>query len=141
MPPGRRTLQCESPDCIFSAESEPRFTSKSCCCSFSSAGAFAGCISATANLNADLCARAWRNGDKAALDAAVAIRKLFDGKQLVPGVKALIAHIHDDAGWSRVQLPLSAFPAQDRTAVSAAYDSLRGRSARERETGAKARVG
>jgi 4-hydroxy-tetrahydrodipicolinate synthase len=104
-------------------------------------GAFAGCISATANLNADLCARAWRNGDTAALDAAVAIRKLFDGKQLVPGVKALIAHIHDDAGWSRVQPPLSVFPARDRTAVSAAYDSLRGRSARERETGAKARVG
>jgi 4-hydroxy-tetrahydrodipicolinate synthase len=104
-------------------------------------GAFAGCISATANLNADLCARAWRSGDTAALDAAVAIRKLFDGKQLVPGVKALIAHIHDDAGWSRVQPPLSVFPAQDRTAVSAAYDSLRGRSAREGETGAKARVG
>ena len=104
-------------------------------------GAFAGCISATANLNADLCARAWRSGDTAALDAAVAVRKLFDGKQLVPGVKALIAHIHDDAGWSRVQPPLSVFPAQDRTAVSAAYDSLRGRSARERETGAKARVG
>ena len=33
------------------------------------AGAFAGCISATANLNADLCARAWRHGDAAALDA------------------------------------------------------------------------
>src|SRR5215475_8498126 len=31
-------------------------------------GAFAGCISATANLNADLCARAWRNGDARALD-------------------------------------------------------------------------
>jgi 4-hydroxy-tetrahydrodipicolinate synthase len=105
------------------------------------AGAFAGCISATANLNADLCARAWRSGDTAALDAAVAIRKLFDGKQLVPGVKALIAHIHDDAGWSRVQPPLSVFPAQDRTAVSAAYDSLRGGSTRERETGAKARAG
>jgi 4-hydroxy-tetrahydrodipicolinate synthase len=104
-------------------------------------GAFAGCISATANLNADLCARAWRSGDTAALDAAVAIRKLFDGKQLVPGVKALIAHIHDDAGWSRVQPPLSVFPAQDRTAVSAAYDSLRERSAREREIGAKAGVG
>jgi 4-hydroxy-tetrahydrodipicolinate synthase len=105
------------------------------------AGAFAGCISATANLNADLCARAWRGGDTAALDAAVAIRKLFDGKQLVPGVKALIAHIHDDAGWSRVQPPLSVFPAQDRTAVSAAYDSLRGGSTRERETGAKASAG
>jgi 4-hydroxy-tetrahydrodipicolinate synthase len=104
-------------------------------------GGFAGCISATANLNADLCARAWRSGDTAALDAAVAIRKLFDGKQLVPGVKALIAHIHDDAGWSRVQPPLSVFPAQDRTAVSAAYDGLRGRSAREHETGAQARAG
>ena len=72
-------------------------------------GGFAGCISATANLNADLCARAWRNGDADALDVAVSIRKLFDGKQLVPGVKALIAHIHRDAAWARVQPPLSAF--------------------------------
>jgi len=104
-------------------------------------GVFAGCISATANLNADLCAQAWRSGDTGALDTAVAIRKLFDGKQLVSGVKALIAHIHDDAGWSRVQPPLSVFPAPDRTAVSAAYDSLRAGSAQGRETGAKARVG
>ena len=37
-------------------------------------GTFAGCISATANLNADLCACAWRSGDAAALDAAVAVR-------------------------------------------------------------------
>src|SRR6185437_7092058 len=35
------------------------------------AGAFAGCISATANLNADLCQRAWSGGDAAALDTAV----------------------------------------------------------------------
>jgi 4-hydroxy-tetrahydrodipicolinate synthase len=104
-------------------------------------GAFAGCISATANLNADLCARAWRSGDTEALDAAVSIRKLFDGKQLVPGVKALIAHIHDDAGWTRVQPPLSVFPAQDRAAVSTAYDSLRARRVREPEIGAKAHVG
>src|ERR1700752_4612376 len=44
------------------------------------AGAFAGCISATANLNSDLCQLAWAKGDKAALDAAVTIRKLFDGR-------------------------------------------------------------
>ena len=105
------------------------------------AGAFAGCISATANLNADLCARAWRDGDADALAAAVSIRKLFDGKQLVPGVKALIAHIHDDAGWARVQPPLSAFSPSDEAAVSSAYDSLRAGTARERKTGAKARVG
>ena len=60
------------------------------------AGAFAGCISATANLNSDLCQLAWAKGDKAALDAAVTIRKLFDGKPLVSGVKALLAHIHGD---------------------------------------------
>jgi 4-hydroxy-tetrahydrodipicolinate synthase len=89
------------------------------------AGAFAGCISATANLNADLCARAWRSGDAAALDAAVTIRKLFDGKQLVPGVKALIAHIHGDPAWARVQPPLSAFAAADRAAAVAGYDRVR----------------
>jgi 4-hydroxy-tetrahydrodipicolinate synthase len=88
-------------------------------------GAFAGCISATANLNADLCARAWRSGDAAALAEAVAIRKLFDGKQLVPGVKALLAHIHGEPQWGRVAPPLSAFPGADRAAVVAGYDKVR----------------
>ena len=37
-------------------------------------GAFAGCISATANLNADLCARAVHQGDAAAHEAAVTSR-------------------------------------------------------------------
>jgi 4-hydroxy-tetrahydrodipicolinate synthase len=89
------------------------------------AGAFAGCISATANLNADLCARAWRAGDAPALDQAVAIRKLFDGRQLVSGVKAALAHIHGDAGWARVNPPLSPFAATDRNAVTARYDAVR----------------
>src|SRR3954447_14708319 len=89
------------------------------------AGAFAGCISATANLNADLCARAWRNGDAASLDAAVAIRKLFDGKALVSGIKALLAHIHGDPALARMKPPLAAFPAADRNAVFAGYDAVR----------------
>jgi 4-hydroxy-tetrahydrodipicolinate synthase len=88
-------------------------------------GAFAGCISATANLNADLCARAWRNGDAAALDAAVTIRKLFDGRQLVSGVKALLAHIHRDPEWAEVQPPLAPFGSADRAAVVAGYDEVR----------------
>ncbi|HUI15026.1 MAG TPA: dihydrodipicolinate synthase family protein [Xanthobacteraceae bacterium] len=88
-------------------------------------GPFAGCISATANLNADLCARAYRSGDTAALGEAVAIRKLFDGKPLVPGIKALLAHIHGDAHWARVEPPLSAFPVADRAAVVAGYDAVR----------------
>jgi 4-hydroxy-tetrahydrodipicolinate synthase len=88
-------------------------------------GAFAGCISATANLNADLCARAWGQGDTAALDAAVAIRKLFDGKPLVSGVKALLAHIHGDPALARVKPPLSTLSASDRTAVTAGNDAVR----------------
>ena len=106
------------------------------------AGAFAGCISATANLNADLCARAWRDGDAGALDAAVSIRKLFDGKQLVPGVKALIAHIHRDAAWARVHPPLTAFSAGERATIAASYDGLRAPSSPLRKTGAQsAQVG
>lgn len=88
-------------------------------------GAFAGCISATANLNADLCARAWRDGDAAALDAAVAIRKLFDGRPLVSGVKALLAHIHGDPALARMKPPLAPLPAADRAAVIGGYDAVR----------------
>ena len=89
------------------------------------AGAFAGCISATANLNPDLCQRAWSRGDATALDAAVTIRKLFDGRPLVPGVKALLAHIHGDPALARVMPPLAAFAAADTAAVTAGYDQTR----------------
>jgi 4-hydroxy-tetrahydrodipicolinate synthase len=88
-------------------------------------GPFAGCISATANLNADLCSRAYRSGDAAALAEAVAIRKLFDGKPLVPGVKAALASIHGDSEWARVAPPLTAYSAADSAAVGAAYDAVR----------------
>jgi 4-hydroxy-tetrahydrodipicolinate synthase len=90
-------------------------------------GPFAGCISATANLNADLCARAYRAGDSAALSEAVAIRKLFDSKPLVPGIKALLAHIHGDLNWARVAPPLFGYPAADRPAAIAGYNSVRAR--------------
>jgi 4-hydroxy-tetrahydrodipicolinate synthase len=89
------------------------------------AGAFAGCISATANLNADLCTRAFHGGDPASLDAAVTIRKLFDGKPLVPGVKALLAHIHDDLAWAQVMPPLAAFGSADQAAAVAGYEQVR----------------
>ena len=88
-------------------------------------GTFAGCISATANCNADLCARAWANGDRAALEQAVAIRKLFDDKPLVSGVKALLAHIHGDPALARVKPPLAAFSAADRASVVAGHDAVR----------------
>jgi 4-hydroxy-tetrahydrodipicolinate synthase len=101
------------------------FPSTEACLIEARGGAFAGCISATANCNPDLCARAWRSGDAAALDQAVAIRKLFDGKPLVSGVKALLAHIHGDAALARVKPPLAPFSAADRAAVIAGYDAVK----------------
>jgi 4-hydroxy-tetrahydrodipicolinate synthase len=101
------------------------FPSTEACLIEARGGAFAGCISATANCNADLCARAWREGDTAALDAAVAIRKLFEGKPLVSGVKALLSHIHGDPVLARVKPPLAAFSAADRAAVFAGYDTVK----------------
>ena len=91
------------------------------------AGAFAGCISATANLNADLCARAFHQGDALALNAAVAIRRLFDGKALVPGIKALLAQIHRDPEWARTLPPLADYPAADRAQAIAGYEAARSR--------------
>lgn len=89
------------------------------------AGAFAGCISATANCNPDLCGMAWRDGDQGALERAVAIRKLFDGKALVAGVKALLAQIHGDPALARVKPPMAPLGAADRAAVTAGHDAVR----------------
>ena len=89
-------------------------------------GAFAGCISATANLQCrSVRARLGARATQAALDAAVTIRKLFDGKPLVSGVKALLAHIHGDPALARVKPPLAAFSAADRAAVIAGHDAVR----------------
>jgi 4-hydroxy-tetrahydrodipicolinate synthase len=45
----------------------------------------------------------------------------------VPGVKGLLAHIHADPAWTRVEPPLSAVPAEEQAAVASSYDDLRAR--------------
>lgn len=71
-------------------------------------GVFAGCISGSANVNADLCAKAWA-GDEDAQAKAVAIRKLFDGMNLVAGVKALLAAERHEPGLAATRPPLVAY--------------------------------
>jgi 4-hydroxy-tetrahydrodipicolinate synthase len=90
---------------------------------------FAGCISATVNLNADLCARAYWNADAAALNAAVAVRGLFEGRPVVPGVKSVLAHIHGDPAWARVMPPLEPSSPAEAAEVAARYDAVRARLA------------
>lgn len=90
------------------------------------AGVFAGCISATANLNAALCARAFHHGDELALEKAVAIRQLFDGRPLIPGVKALVGYLEGDEGFTRPLPPLIACNAQERATLIKAFESITG---------------
>lgn len=105
------------------------FPSTEACLLDARKGEFAGCISATANVNADLCQRAWKDGDAAAHEQAVAIRKLFEGRPLVPGVKTLLGHIHGDANLARVRPPFAAVSAADRTAITGGYDAIRAKNA------------
>jgi len=71
------------------------------------AGEFAGCISASANINAAYCARAFHDGDEAALDTAVAIRTAASRNPLVPSVKAVLAERRGDPALERVLPPLT----------------------------------
>jgi 4-hydroxy-tetrahydrodipicolinate synthase len=68
-------------------------------------GPFAGCISATANINSADCARAYKDGDATALARAVAIRSICDGLPLVPAVKSMVAYLENDEGHARVMPP------------------------------------
>ena len=88
-------------------------------------GLFAGCISATCNLNADLCAKAWHGGDADALATAVSIRKLFDGKPLVAGVKAGLAHIHHDPAIAQPMPPLTAWAPAEAADLAIRINSAR----------------
>jgi len=88
-------------------------------------GPFAGCISATANLNSDLCARAYHGGDADALAQAVAIRELVSGRPTVATVKALLAHCHGDPAWAQMMPPLSALNETEQSALAAQYDAVR----------------
>lgn len=91
-------------------------------------GMFAGCISATANLNSAFCAAAFRDGDEAAFARAVSVRRLFDGKALVPGVKAVLAHVHGDAALAEVRPPWTRLPPAEAAALAADFDRAAGRA-------------
>lgn len=76
-------------------------------------GGAAGCISATANVNAAGVRRvfdAWRAGEAAdaasAQEAAGAVRRAAEQEPMIAGMKALLARRDGDPGWERVRAPL-----------------------------------
>jgi 4-hydroxy-tetrahydrodipicolinate synthase len=87
-------------------------------------GPFAGCISATVNLNAPDCRRAMHARDKDALDRAVRVRKLFDGLPLVPAVKTVVAHLTGDARHGRAALPMMSLSASEAETLVTRYRAV-----------------
>jgi 4-hydroxy-tetrahydrodipicolinate synthase len=71
------------------------------------AGKFAGCISASANVNSEFCARAFHAGDAEALQTAVKIRALVSRKPLIASVKAVLAQMLGDTAFEALLPPLT----------------------------------
>jgi len=80
---------------------------------------FAGCISATVNINAPRAAALWSDPDNsAALDAVSASRAHIASFPLVPAVKELIARRLSRPGFATVLPPLLALDAEQRAALA-----------------------
>lgn len=82
---------------------------------------FAGCISATTNVNGAIVSRGWKARDteagRAALNAAVAIREVIAQFPVIPALKWLLAEIQTDAEWRRLHPPLRALRDGEWTAL------------------------
>jgi 4-hydroxy-tetrahydrodipicolinate synthase len=77
----------------------------------------AGCITATGNINVPGIAKLYANWQGAQADALQAevttVRKTMQGYPMVPALKRVVAHFHDDPAWAAVRPPLTALdPAQ-----------------------------
>jgi 4-hydroxy-tetrahydrodipicolinate synthase len=88
------------------------------------AGAFAGCISGSANVTSRYCARAFNDGDEAALETARAIRAQASVHPLIPSVKALLAAELGDPTYEAVLPPLSRLSDADKAKLLQAVAPL-----------------
>jgi 4-hydroxy-tetrahydrodipicolinate synthase len=72
----------------------------------------AGCITATGNINLNGIARIYADWEKPEADAlqaaATALRRAMQAYPMIPALKRVVAHFHDDAGWAAVRPPLTA---------------------------------
>ena len=76
----------------------------------------AGCISASANINARAIRRVfdgWQGPEADKLQAAIsAVRKVAQGYPLIPAMKAVIAHYRADPAWAVTRPPFTDLPAE-----------------------------
>src|SRR5204863_5470019 len=69
-----------------------------------------GCITATGNVNVPGIRRVyenWRRPEADALQAEISLaRKTIQAYPMVPALKAIVAHFHNDADWAAVRPPM-----------------------------------
>lgn len=98
---------------------------------FGDAGAalFAGCISASVNINAPLIARSRNLAGSAAgvraLKEATAIRTALTSVPLIPAIKWALAELFDDTAWRQLMPPLHPLSERDAASLRAALASTR----------------
>jgi 4-hydroxy-tetrahydrodipicolinate synthase len=89
----------------------------------------AGCISATANVNAagiDRLYQAWRSPGAEALQAEVdALRGAVEKLPLIPALKAIVAHFAPDPGWITVRPPFVDLAPEQRDGLLASLAGLK----------------
>ena len=102
------------------------------------AGAFAGCISASANINASWCARAFHHGDTAAQATASEIRAIVSRGPLIAGVKAVVADLLADPAYEALLPPLTPLTATAKAALLRDYRAVADPSAEVAERRAHA---
>ena len=86
---------------------------------------FAGCISATVNVSAPLCARLVADGDVGGLGAEIArLRAEIAAHPLVPAVKYLVGRQTGDTAWPRVLPPFVPLNNASREALDRIAASL-----------------
>jgi 4-hydroxy-tetrahydrodipicolinate synthase len=83
----------------------------------------AGCITATGNINVSGIARLyanWQGPQASALQAEVTtVRKTMQAYPMVPALKRVVAHFHDDPDWAAVRPPLTALDRAQSAALIA----------------------
>lgn len=95
----------------------------------------AGCISASANVNArgiaDLIGALGTPGEAACLARASAVRSIFERIPLIPGIKAAVARRMDDPGFAGVRPPLVPLGPAHAAAVEEAHGLTAARAAHD----------
>jgi 4-hydroxy-tetrahydrodipicolinate synthase len=83
----------------------------------------AGCITATGNINVPGIAKLYANWEGPQADALQAeittVRKTMQAYPMVPALKRVVAHFHNDPGWAAVRPPLLPLDAAQSAALIA----------------------